>query len=209
MRNFGLLFAAFIFTSCTLGFKGVILTVDPSLNPRALPTGITTPSPSAEPTATKTPHRTEEPTATSTPQPTSSPSPTAGSTNPPHCTESIGSCVHTFPGENGKYRAKVYQAMEAVFAKHPEIFYNKGTAACQWEVPEAYVGLYMQYVQDEIHLIYNQFCTAYKHDNINVKIDNSYGEEFHPLRSDGDIPPSQCVSDINGIYVQKCAPANF
>jgi hypothetical protein len=117
--------------------------------------------------------------------------------------------VHTDPGEAGKYRKVFYQAMQSVQTNHPEFFYPKGTAACPVEVVPSHLNDYYAAVQDELHKIYSAFCTSFDGEQVNVKIDNTYSESFHPLRTDGDIPPSQCLSDINGIYTFHCAPAGF
>lgn len=119
-------------------------------------------------------------------------------------------CIKTTPGQVGKFRKVVDQAMQNVFNKYPSLFYNKGTQSCPWSVPtNAKVQQYIWNVQLEIVAIYPGFCTIFDGENINVKIDNDYEEEYHPLRTDGDFPPSQCVSDINGIYAFHCAPATF
>ncbi len=167
--------------------------------------------PEAVPTATPTAAATSAPAATPTLAPT--PTPTLV---PPVCSPSTGKCLGTTPGEHSRWQKNgkpiFYQAMQAVFAKHPEYFFPKGTQACQWEVVPAHVQDYFVAVQLELHLIYAPFCTEQDpHDltQVNMKMDNSYSETFHPLRTDGDFPPSQCVSDADGIFAFHCTPAGF
>lgn len=195
------LFAPFILSLSLAGccFKGVCVT------PPAVPTPTPTATPTEAPVVTPTPTPFGPP-ATPSSQPTAvtSPSPT-----PVSCTSSEGTCTHTNPGQSGKFRKVFYQAMQNTFTNHPDYFYPKGTAACQYEVLPSHLNDYYASVQEELHKIYGAFCTSFDGENVNVKLDNSYSESFHPLRTDGDIPPSQCLSDINGIFTFTCTPAGF
>lgn len=153
-------------------------------------------------------------TATATPTPAATPTPTATSPTPTpaFCTPSTGECVHTNPGETGRYRKTFDQAMQATFTKYPQLFYPKGTSSCQWAVRADQVDNYFIALERELLLIYPYFCVQHDpHDKtmMNLKVDNTYSETFHPLRTDGDFPPAQCVSDINGIFSYHCAPAGF
>jgi hypothetical protein len=124
---------------------------------------------------------------------------------------SSGNCLHSTPGgPSGRGINSMMRVFNEVFQAHPEFFEEKGTWACKWKVKKSAENLYYKAWLETIERLYEgEVCAQFDGEHINVKYNNSFSESYHPIRYDGDFPPSRCLSDKDGIYMFTCTPAGF